>query len=312
VVAGWTLQYVVMALKGFGGATDPDTVAGFFGKLYGSSSLNLFWHMVFMSMTIGIVIGGVKGGIEKASKILMPVLFVMLGVLFLRSISMPGFGKALTFVFSPDASKLTPGAVIEAMGQAFFSLSLGMGAMLTYGSYLTKETDLPKSAAIVAVMDTGVALMASLIMFPIIFSFGMSPQSGPGLVFKSLPIVFVQMPGGMFFAVVFFMLLSFAALTSAISLMEVVASFFIDTLKWDRIRATLIPGLLIFVFGVPSALSGADTSGLDLLPGKNVFDSMDYIASNWLLPLGGLCIAVFAVWIMPRSSTGMLNACLFL
>lgn len=293
VVAGWAMHYVVLSLKGFNGVVDPDKVAGFFGALYGSSSLNLFWHELFMGLTVGIVICGVKGGIERAAKILMPVLFLMLVMLLLRAVTMPGFGKAFYFVFSPDASKLTAGGVLEALGHSFFTLSLGMGAMLTYGSYLSKETDLPKAAAIVSVMDTAVALMACLIMFPIIFSYNMDPQAGPGLVFKSLPIVFTQMPGGIFFSVIFFLLLVFAALTSAISLMEVVTSFFIDTLGWDRVRATLLPGLLIFVFGVPSALSGGDGSGLSLIGGRNVFDSMDFLASNWLLPLGGLFIAVF-------------------
>jgi len=298
VVAGWTMHYVVLALKGFNGATDPDKVAGFFGALYGSTSLNLFWHEVFMALTVGIVLCGVKGGIEKASKFLMPLLFIMLLLLFVKAATMPGFAKGFKFIFLPDSSKLTGGSVLEAMGQAFFSLSLGMGAMLTYGSYLSRDADIPKSAGLVALMDTAVGIMAALIMFPIIFSFSMDPQQGPGLVFKSLPIVFTQMPGGMFFAVVFFLLLVFAALTSAISLMEVVASFFIDSLGWDRTRATLLPGLLIFAFGVPSALAGGDSSGLTLMPGLNVFDSMDYLASNWLLPLGGLFIAVFVGWRM--------------
>jgi NSS family neurotransmitter:Na+ symporter len=293
VVAGWAMHYVVLALQSFGGLTEADAIGKLFGQLYASPSLNLFWHQIFMVLTIGIVLGGVKGGIEKAAKIMMPVLFGMLILLLIRSIFMPGFAEAFSFVFAPDFSKLTRAAVLEAFGQAFFTLSLGMGAMLTYGSYLSRSTDIVKSAAIVSFMDTMVALVAALIMFPIIFSFGMDPQSGPGLVFKSLPIVFVQMQGGIPLAVIFFLLLVFAALSSAISLLEVVAAFFIDTLGWDRIRATLIPGVLIFIFGVPSALAGSDNAGMSLLGGRNVFDTMDYLASNWMLPLGGLCISLF-------------------
>ncbi|MFH1725556.1 MAG: sodium-dependent transporter [Elusimicrobiota bacterium] len=293
VVAGWTLHYVWLSLTGFGGAEDPEAIAGCFEALYASGGANLLWHAVFMGLTVGIVLGGVKGGIERSARVLMPALFVMILVLLVRAMFMPGFGKAVSFILLPDLSGVKPAAVLEAMGQAFFSLSLGMGAMLTYGSYLSRRADIGKSAVLVSVMDTGVALLAALCMFPILFSYGMSPEAGPGLVFKSMPIVFRQLPAGMVFATVFFLLLVFAAITSAVSLMEVVAAFFIDTLGWDRRRATLIPGLAIFLFGVPSALSGSLLSGLTLPGGRSFFDSMDYLASNWFLPIGGLFVALF-------------------
>ncbi len=293
VVAGWTMHYVALSVTGFGDVGDPQQIAGLFGKLYASAPLNLFWHFAFMALTVGIVIGGVKGGIERASRIMMPCLFVMLVILLVRNTFLPGFGKAFSFVFSPNLSALTPSGALEAMGQAFFSLSLGMGAMLTYGSYLGSDTDVPRSAFFVSLMDTGVALLASLMIFPILFTFDASPQAGPGLVFQTMPIVFTKLPAGDLFAVVFFLLLAFAALSSGISLLEVVVAFFIDTLRWRRIPATLLVGTAIFAFGSLSALSGSTLAEATILPGKSFFDSMDYLASNWFLPIGGMFIALF-------------------
>ncbi len=298
VVAGWALHYTMLSVTGFSGAGSSEAIASIFGKLYSSGGLNIIWHSIFMVLTIIIVLGGVKAGIERAAGILMPILFVLMLILFGKALSMPGFGKAFAFVFAPDASKLTAAGVLEALGHSFFTLSLGMGAMLTYGSYVSRDRDLVKSAGLIALMDTAVALLACLIMFPIIFSFDMDPQAGPGLVFKSMPIVFSQMPAGRLFSTVFFLLLTFAALTSAISLLEVVTSFFIDTLGWKRREATLVPGLLIFLVGVPSALSGSTLKGFTLIGGRNFFDTMDYLASNWFLPLGGLFTAIFVGWIM--------------
>ncbi|MFC1523122.1 sodium-dependent transporter [Elusimicrobiota bacterium] len=298
IVAGWAMHYTMLSLTGFSGAESSEAIAGIFGNLYVNGGLNIFWHAIFMVLTVSIVLGGVKGGIERASGVLMPLLFILMLILFGRALTMPGFGKAVSFVFSPDASKLTPASVLEALGHSFFTLSLGMGAMLTYGSYVPRDRDLVKSAGLISLMDTGVALLSCLIMFPIIFSFGMDPQAGPGLVFKSMPIVFSQLPAGMLFSTIFFLLLTFAALTSAISLLEVVASFFIDTLGWKRRNAALVPGLLIFIFGIPSALSGGALGGLKFIGGRNFFDTMDYLASNWFLPLGGLFVAIFVGWIM--------------
>ncbi|MEA3307167.1 MAG: sodium-dependent transporter, partial [Elusimicrobiota bacterium] len=290
---GWAMHYVFLSIKNFNCVTNPEGICKFFGDLYANGWVNLFWHAIFMGLTISIIMGGVRKGIEKAARLLMPILFGMMILLLIRSSFMSGFGEAVAFVFSPDASKLTPAGVLEALGHAFFTLSLGMGAMLTYGSYLTHKTDIVKSSIIIAIMDTAVALIACLMIFPVLFTYGMAPEAGPGLVFKSMPIVFAQMPGGTVFAVIFFTLLTLAALTSAISLMEVVTSFFIDTLKWKRKTATLIPGLLVFLFGIPSALSGGVLSKFTMLGGRNFFDAMDYLASNWLLPLGGLSIALF-------------------
>ncbi len=294
VVAGWSLNYFLMSLCDFLHDKSPEEINSLFGKLYTSGDMSIFWHAVFMLLTIGIVLGGVKSGIEKWSKILMPVLFAILVVLVVRSIFMPGFIRGVSFVFAPDTSKLTAAGVLEAVGHAFFTLSLGMGAMLTYGSYLNKKTDLVKASLVVCSLDTLIALMACLIIFPVVFSFGLEPSAGPGLVFKTIPVVFSQMTGGSLLAILFFALLAFAALTSAISLLEVVTSHFIDSFGWTRKKAVLIPGALIFLFGVPSALSGS--GGLfgswEGVVGKNFFDTMDYLASNWMLPIGGLLMAV--------------------
>jgi NSS family neurotransmitter:Na+ symporter len=293
VVAGWTMHYVALSVHGFGETKDPEAIEALFGELFASAPLNLLWHFAFMALTVGIVVGGVRRGIERASRIMMPVLFVMLVVLLVRAMFLPGFGKAFYFIFSPNLSQFTPTGALVAMGHAFFTLSLGMGAMLTYGSYLAPDTDVPRSALIVALLDTAVALLASMVIFPILFTYGMSPQAGTGLVFKSMPIVFAQLPAGGVFSLIFFLLLAFAALSSGISLLEVVVAFFIDTLGWRRIPATLVVGAAIFAFGSLSALSGSALVDLTVLPGKNFFDSMDYLASNWFLPLGGMFIALF-------------------
>ncbi|MCA9593164.1 MAG: sodium-dependent transporter [Myxococcales bacterium] len=303
VVAGWTMNYALMGINRFFVGKNPDQIGQAFGTLYGAGDINLFWHFLFMLTTIAIVVGGVQKGIEAWSRVLMPALFAMLLVLLVDAAFQPGFSKALSFLFSPHADKLHPAGVLEALGHSFFTLSLGMGAMLTYGSYLSKDTDLVTASLLVSVLDTAVALVACMVLFPIIFSFGMAPEAGPGLVFKSMPIAFSQMRGGMLLTIVFFALLFFAALTSAISLLEVVASTIIDQLGWSRRRAVLVSGGAIFVFGIPSALSGGAQmfKKWESLFGKNFFDTVDYLASNWLLPLGGLFIALFVGWVMPEA-----------
>ncbi len=301
VVAGWTMNYVLMALTRFFSGKSPEEIGSAFGTLYTAWDINLFWHAAFMLTTIGIVLGGIKKGIEAWSRILMPALFLMMLVLLVDAVLQPGFGRAASFVFSPNADKLTPQGVLEALGHSFFTLSLGMGALLTYGSYLSKDRDLVGSSALISGLDTLVALAACLILFPIIFSQGMAAEAGPGLVFKSMPIAFSKMTGGVLLSILFFVLLFFAALSSAISLLEVVASSFIDQLDWTRRRAVLVTGSMIFLFGVPSALAGSGKlfPAWEKLVGKNFFDTFDYLASNWLLPLGGLAIAIFVGWVMP-------------
>lgn len=299
VVAGWALHYTWLSLSGQIVGLGPAGVETVFGDLFQNPGLNLFWHVVFMIITIGVVWSGVHKGIERGARILMPTLFVLLGILLVNSVQMDGFAQAWDFVFGMHTESLTGEGVLEALGHAFFTLSLGMGAMLTYGSYLNRDDDIVAASVTISILDTLVALTACLVLFPIIFSFGMEAASGPGLVFVSMPIAFSQMPAGTFFAVVFFALLVFAALTSAISLLEVAASYLIDEKGWTRHRAAALAGVVIAIIGIPSALSGgtalfgADFAGIF---GRNWFDTFDYLASNWILPLGGLGIALFTAW----------------
>ncbi|MCK4871578.1 MAG: sodium-dependent transporter [Phycisphaerales bacterium] len=282
-----------------------DAVNSAFGDVASDGWTTVFWAAIFMMATILIVAGGVGAGIERTCRVLMPTLFVLILVMVVYGAFKPGFGEAVSFVFKPDPHKLKASGVLEALGHAFFTLSLGMGAMITYGSYQKSKAHLAGQSATIAVLDTGIALLACLMIFPITFSYGQEPDAGPGLVFKSMPLAFAEIgKGGMLLAIMFFGLVVFAALTSAISLLEVVASYFIDERNWPRRRAAWILGCAIFLFGIPSAFSndpGFAMSGWEPSFGINFFDTMDYLASNWMLPLGGLFIAVYAGWFMPKK-----------
>jgi NSS family neurotransmitter:Na+ symporter len=293
------MHYTWLSLTGQIVGLGPDGVEPLFGALFESGPLNLFWHVVFMALTVGVVWGGVHKGIERGARILMPLLFVLLGILLVNSFSMEGFSEAWDFVFGMHTEDLTAAGVLEALGHAFFTLSLGMGAMLTYGSYLRRDDDIVSASVTISILDTLVALTACLVLFPIIFTFDMEPAAGPGLVFVSIPIALSQMPAGTFLAVVFFALLVFAALTSAISLLEVAASYLIDEKGWSRHRASILAGVIIALLGIPSALSGPTALFGETFRGvfgRNWFDTFDYVASNWILPLGGLGIALFTAW----------------
>ncbi len=304
IVAGWALDFTWLALSGKITGLGPEGVQSIFGRLYASPARNLFWHVLFMGLTVAVVIGGVAKGVERWSRILMPALFIMLLVLLVNSFTLSGFKQGFDFVFGLHTERFTAGGALDALGQAFFSLSLGMGAILTYGSYLRREDDVVAAAITISGLDTLIALIASLVLFPIIFSYGMEPAAGPGLVFISVPIALSQMPGGTVLATMFFALLVFAALTSAVSMLEVTASYLIDERNWIRRRATLVSGALVAFVGIPSALSGGTEifgSGFASIFGKNWFDSFDYLASNWMLPLGGLGISLFTAWRMNEA-----------
>ena len=299
IVAGWALHYTYLSLSGQIVGLGPEGVEPVFGALFASNKLNLFWHAVFMVTTVGVVWGGVHKGIERWARILMPALFGLMLVMLANSFTMDGFGRAVDFVFGFHTENLTAAGVLEALGHAFFTLSLGMGAMLTYGSYLRRNDDIVSASVTISVLDTVIALTACMVLFPIIFTFGLEPSQGPGLVFVSMPIALSQMTGGTFFSFAFFALLVFAALTSAISLLEVTVSYLIDEKGWQRHRATLIGGGVIAVIGIPSALSGGTWlfgEGFASVCGRNWFDTFDYLATNWILPLGGLGIALFTAW----------------
>ena len=312
VVAGWTIRYIFMAISGqlAGLAHDPALLGGFFGGFVENGGQQVLFHSLFMGATIGVVYFGVKGGIERAARLLMPVLFAIMLALVLYAMTTDGFGKAMAFLFRPNFGDLTRGSILEALGHSFFTLSLGMGAMLTYGSYMRKQDSIPQSAILITALDTIIAIMACIIMFSIIFSFeGLEISKSSTILFTTLPTVFYKLPGGGVISAFFYMLVAFAALTSTISLLEVISAFAIDELKWTRKRSVLTFGAVIWLFGILSALSLNAESPLGKinLIGRDstagVFGTLDYLASNWLLPVGGLLIALFAGWALGRKDT---------
>ena len=300
VVAGWALEYTVFSAKGEIAGANPAQLAARFGQVAGDGTGAILWHVSFMALTIAIVIGGVQRGVELAARVLMPLLFVMFIALLIYASGLSGFGAGFDFVFGMHTDKLGAGSVLEALGHSFFTLSLGMGAMLTYGSYLKKDDDIITASIAITILDTAVALMACLVLFPITFTHGMEPSAGPSLVFQNIPIALAELPGATFWAVTFFLLLVFAALTSAISLLEVSASYFIDELGWSRSVAVPVTGGAIILLGIPSALAASSQlfgAGMEESAiGMNWFDLFDYVSSNWMLPLCGLGISVFAAW----------------
>lgn len=295
VVAGWVIKYFFGYITGALVNVPDSNFTGYFTSFIGNPIEPVIWQLVFMTLTVGIVVGGVKKGIEASSKFLMPLLGILLVVLSTYGLTLGGAKEGLTFLFSPDWSKLAdPTLYIAALGQAFFSLSLGMGALITYGSYLKKDNKLPTAALSVGILDTLVAVISGILIFPVVFAFGQDPAGGAGLVFMTLPNVFEQMPFGIIVGAAFFFLLFAAALSSAISLLEVAVAYFMRKFNWERKKTVILIGGIIFILGIPSSLAqGAvpiTVMGLDFL------DFMDKLSGNVLLPLGGLIIALFIGW----------------
>jgi len=302
VVAGWTLEYLGKAVINSFAGKNPADLEGMFGGFISQVIRPIFWQFIFMGLTCWIVLAGIKGGIEKASKILMPVLLLIIVILDIRAITLPGAGEGLSFLFKPDFSKLSAEGVLSALGHAFFSLSLGMGTLITYSSYMGKNENLGSMAIQCTVADTGIALLAGVAIFPAVFAFGIEPGAGPGLVFITLPNVFQQMPGGYIFSLLFFLLLAVAALTSSISILEVVVAYFSEELKIARRNATIMATIAITIVGIPCSLSMGAMSKVQFL-GKTFFDWLDYIAANILLPIGGLLIVAFVGWYLGYDKT---------
>ena len=302
VVAGWTMAYVFRTASGLFSGMEPEAVSATFDHLVADPERLLAWHTVFMIMTTVVVSRGVKSGLEQAVRFLMPALFLMLVAMVGYAMGNGEFGRGAAYLFEPDFGRLTAKGVLEAAGQAFFSLSLGMGAIMIYGSYLSSRASIPRTVGIIAVVDTLVAVLAGLAIFPIVFASGLEAAGGPGLIFKTLPVAFGQMPGGAFFGTLFFVLLLFAAWTSAISLLEPIVAWLVENRGVSRIRAAAIGGLLAWLLGVPSLLSLNAWSGYTLF-GMGFFDLMDYTTANVMLPLGGLLIAIFASWKLARAAS---------
>ncbi len=302
VIGGWTIGYVIETLRGsLSSFTSPEEAGVLFGSLSGSPAWTLGFHTLFFALTMFIVVKGVQGGIEKSSKIMMPVLLSILVILMVRGVTLDGADEGMAFLWVPDWSKINAQSILIALGHAFFTLSLGMGAMMTYGSYMSKKDSVVTASAQIVLLDTLIALMAGVAIFTAVFASGLNPAAGPGLIFQTLPAVFASMTGGVYFSFLFFLLLAIAALTSAISLLEVVVAYFVDEKGWDRKGAVLIFGGSIYLLGVPSALSFNLMADSKMF-GMTFFDVVDFLASNVLLPFGGLMIAIFAGWVWSRTS----------
>lgn len=298
VVAGWIVGYVVK---------DVIAPTATFGSFVSTPALVIPLFALFILLTVLVVSGGIEKGIERWAKVLMPILLLLMVVVIIRSVTLEGASKGLAFFLNPDFSKVTGDVVLAAMGQAFFSLSLGMGAMITYGSYLPKRENLLASGTYVAIFDTLIAIMAGLMIFPAVFATNNEPDAGPNLIFSVLPDVFAAMPLGAVIGIAFFILLSIAALTSTISLLEVVVSYVVDERRWSRTRSVWTVGILTFVLGLPSALSaGANQALSDMtwLVGEQGFlgqtdflSIMDAIWGNIALALGALLLSIFVGWV---------------
>ncbi|PKK40015.1 putative sodium-dependent transporter [Clostridiaceae bacterium JG1575] len=298
VVGGWICKYLFeFVIRGI----IPDS-QNFFNLYVSGTWEPILWHAVFMALTLIIVFGGVSGGIEKASKIMMPTLLVFLIIIAVRSLTLPNAMEGVAYYLKPDFSKFSFQVVVAAMGQVFFSLSMGMGVLVTYGSYLKGEEDLSNNALTIPAIDTIVALLAGFAIIPAVFSFGMEVTQGPGLLFGTLPAVFDQMPFGQLFGIIFFLLVLFAGLTSSISLLESPVSWAIDSLKWNRKTAVIVFAGLCFIIGAAASLSMGPVLGDFKIywfdpKGQVIFDFLDYLTANILMPLGGLLLSLFITFI---------------
>ncbi|MBD5278393.1 MAG: sodium-dependent transporter [Bacteroides sp.] len=299
VVAGWTLEYLVQSVEvlcSLSTATDGHSE---FVSL--TSGLHpAVWTLLFLCLNFAVIIGGVKKGIERMSDILMPLLFVILIAFCVNSFTLSGFREGMEFIFKPDFSKINSQVLLSAMGQAFFSLSLGVGGMMTYASYFSDDTRLVKTAGITAGLDTIVAILAGVMIFPAVFTYGLSPQAGPTLVFEVLPRVFAQLPGGMIWSILFFTLLMIASLTSTVSISEISISYLSEETGMSRKKATVVSSLIVLFGGLFCALSFGPLKNLTLF-GMTSFNLFDYMASNILLPLGGLICSLFVGWKIDRA-----------
>ncbi len=296
VLAGMIIGYFIKTVSGtFRGNVTSQLTEQTFNDFSSNSFLVLLFFFIIIAMTTYIISKGVKGGIERYTKVLMPILFVLIVFLSIRALTLPGAGEGIKFYLNPDFSKVNITVIFRALGQAFFSLSLGMGTMITYGSYINKRDNLVSSAGWVSFSDTLIAFLAGLIIFPTLFAIpGISPDSGPSLVFKVFPLIFGQLPGGQIFGILFFLLLLVAAITSTISLLEVPVAFFVDERKWSRTKAAYLMGLCALLLGVPSALSWG---GVKFFTRIEFWAKVDLIFGNISLAVGALLICLFVGWV---------------
>ena len=304
VVAAWAIDYLLLAISGGFSDLDGNSSPAVFVERTGRAGYQIMLHGAFLIMTVWIVANGVNKGIERAAKVFMPLLFLVIVVLTIYGMFAADFAGALNFLFRPDFSKITGQSFLIALGQALFSLGVGVGLMITYGSYMPKEFSLRSSAIVICVGDTIAAILAGLAIFPVVFASGLDPAEGPGLIFVSLPIAFGSMPGGQFFGALFFLLLFFAAYTSALGMLEPVVAWLEEKAPGQRVRMTIITGFIIWVIGFGSVLSfglWADVKPLGFLGvDMNIFGLFDYTIANILAPINALLIALFAGWVLRK------------
>ena len=296
VAAGWAMAYV------FGGfqETSAQAVNSEFNKFLANPAALLFWHSLFIVTTVVIVARGILKGLEAWINTLMPALFIIIILLCIYAMQTGAFIEGLTYLFKPDFSKINSDVLLAALGQAFFTLSLGMGAIMAYGAYMPADQNIGRTAITVAALDTGVALLAGIAIFPIVFANGLEPSEGPGLVFVTLPIAFANMPLGVLFGTLFFILLSIAALSSSISLIEPGVAWMVESLKTKRSYAAIALGAFAWILGIFSALSFNLMSEFKIF-GMNFFDFTDFLTNQIMLPLGGIFIAIFVGWVMKKQ-----------
>lgn len=299
-IAGWTLEYLMQAIGNQFSGKSSDELKSAFVTFQSGTWRPVIWQFVFMFLTGYIVFSGVKKGIERYTKILMPILLLLIIVMSIRSVTLPGAEGGLNFLFKPDFSKITWPVILDALGQAAFSLSIGMGTLITYGSYIQKSNNLPAIALQVTAADTLMAILAGVMIFPAVFAFNIDPAEGFGLVFIVLPNIFEQMAGGYFFSILFFVLLAIAALTSTVSVLEVVVAYFSEELNMTRRKATIIGSVGIYFVGLFATLSFGPLSNF-LVFKKTIFGWFDYLSANVLLPLGALMIVLFVGWFMGKQ-----------
>ena len=295
VVGGWIMKYVVISVTGGFKelAGDPDSAGNVFNNFITGTWSPIFFQVIFMTVCIWVIVNGVKGGIEKWSKIMMPLIIILLGMLAVRGMTLPGGMEGISFLFKPRFEDLTASSVVLALGHSFFTLSLGMGTMITYGSYLGRKQNLLNSALWVITLDTAIAMLAGVAIFTTVFALGANPAEGPGLIFVVLPSVFPQLDAGTLWGTLFFFLLFMAALTSAISILEVVTAYFIDQKGWTRKKATIRFGLVITIVGAFCSFSLGGGINITAFLGMSFFDFMDYLSSKYMLPIGGMLTAIF-------------------
>ena len=297
VVGGWILKYIIDSFSGNFDALagNPEAAGTMFNGFITSAWSPVIYQVLFMTLCIWVIVKGVKGGIEKWSKVMMPLIVILLGMLAVRGMTLPGGMEGLSFLFNPRFEDLTASAIVLALGHSFFTVSLGMGTMITYGSYLDKKQNLMTSALWVIFLDTAIAMLAGVAIFTTVFALGANPAEGPGLIFVVLPTVFAQMAGGAIWSTMFFILLFMAALTSAISILEVVTAYFIDQKGWSRKKATIQFGAVITVVGAFCSFSLGGGINITEFMGMPFMDFMDYLSSKYMLPIGGMLTAIFVL-----------------